>query len=99
MTYDTVFISDVHLGTNRCDVETFLKFIKNIKTKKLVLVGDIIDIACMEKYGTRWKSDHTECVHQILNLAKKEQKLFMFLEIMKDKYVDIVISNIKIFKW
>ena len=55
MTYDTVFISDVHLGTPRCNTEKFLKFLKELKTKKLVLVGDIIDIYCMEKYNTRWK--------------------------------------------
>ena len=55
MTFDTVFISDVHLGTDRCNTEKFFKFLKELKTKKLVLVGDIIDIYCMEKYNTRWK--------------------------------------------
>lgn len=71
MSYDAVFISDVHLGTERCNTEKFLKFLKEIKTKKLILVGDIIDIYCMEKYNTRWKKEHTECVHQLLNLTKK----------------------------
>ena len=47
MTYDTVFISDVHLGTPRCNTEKFFKFLKELKTKKLVLVGDIIDIYCL----------------------------------------------------
>lgn len=71
MTYDAVFVSDVHLGTTRCNTKKFYKFLKKIKTKKLVLVGDIIDIYCMEKYNTQWKKEHTEGVHQILNLAKK----------------------------
>ena len=31
MTYDTVFISDVHLGTDRCNTEKFLKFCILIK--------------------------------------------------------------------
>lgn len=79
MTYDTVFISDVHLGTRRCNAERFLKFLKELKTKKLVLVGDIIDIACMEKYNTRWTKEHTECVHQILNLAKKGTEVVYIL--------------------
>lgn len=79
MTYDTVFISDVHLGTNRCDAQRFLQFLKELKTKKLVLVGDIIDIACMEKYGTKWKSIHTECLHQILNLAKRGTEVVYIL--------------------
>ena len=71
MTYDTVFISDVHLGTERCNTQKLLKFLKELKTKKLVMVGDIIDIYCMEKYNTRWKREHTECVHALLDLCKK----------------------------
>lgn len=79
MTYDAVFISDVHLGTNRCNVNKFLNFIKNIDTKKLVFVGDIIDIHCMEKYGTQWKKCHTECVHQILKHAKSGVEVIYIL--------------------
>ena len=77
--YDTVFVSDVHLGTNRCNVKKFLKFIKELKTKKLVMVGDIIDIACMEKYNTHWTKEHTECDHQLLNLAKKGTEIIYIL--------------------
>jgi len=55
VTYDAVFVSDVHLGTTRCNVKKFNKFLKQIKTKKLIFVGDIIDIYCMEKYNTHWK--------------------------------------------
>ena len=77
--FNTVFISDLHLGTDRCNVKKLLKFLKELKTEKLVLVGDIIDIYCMERYNTRWTKEHTECVHQLFNLIKKqEQKLFMF---------------------
>lgn len=79
MNYDTVFISDTHLGTNRCNVHKFLKFLKELKTKKLVLVGDIIDIACMETYNTHWKKEHTECVHQILKLAKNGTEIVYVL--------------------
>lgn len=78
MNYDTVFISDVHLGS-RCNNQKFLKFLKNIKTKKLVLVGDIIDIYCMEKYKTLWKKIDTECVHAILDLCKKGTKVVYIL--------------------
>lgn len=79
MIYDSVFISDVHLGTERCNTEVFLKFLKQLKTKKLVLVGDIIDIACMENHGTRWKKEHTEAVHLILKLVKEGTELVYVL--------------------
>jgi UDP-2,3-diacylglucosamine pyrophosphatase LpxH len=79
MTYDAVFISDVHLGTDRCNTDKFLHFLKGLKTKKLVLVGDIIDIACLETYNTNWRREHTECVHQILNLARKGTEVIYIL--------------------
>lgn len=74
MTYDTVFISDTHLGTPRCNTDKLLKFLKELKTKKIVLVGDIIDIYCMEKYHTRWTKEHTECIHQLLKIAQKRNR-------------------------
>ena len=77
--YDTVFASDIHLGTPRCNTTKFLKFLKELKTKKLVLVGDVIDIHCMERYNTRWTKEHTECVHQLLNLAKKGTEVIYIL--------------------
>ena len=98
MTYDTVFISDVHLGTPRCNTEKFLKFLKELKTKKLVLVGDIIDIYCMEKYNTLWRKEHTECVHQILNLAKKGTEIVYIFgnhEGMIRRYTDFEHKNFK----
>jgi UDP-2,3-diacylglucosamine pyrophosphatase LpxH len=98
MSFDTVFISDVHLGTNRCNIKKFLKFIKQLKTKKLVLVGDIIDIACLETYHTHWKKDHTEALHQILNLAKNGTEIVYVLgnhEAQLRRYCDFEHKNLK----
>ena len=98
MTYDTVFISDVHLGTNRCNIKKFLQFLKQLKTKKLVLVGDIIDIACLETHHTHWKKDHTEALHQILNLAKKGTEIVYVLgnhEGQIRRYCDFEYKNFK----
>lgn len=98
MTYDTVFISDVHLGTNRCNTEKFLKFLQNLKTKKLVMVGDIIDISCMETHHTNWIKQHTECVHQILNLAKRGTEIVYILgnhEAQLRRYCDFEHKNVQ----
>jgi UDP-2,3-diacylglucosamine pyrophosphatase LpxH len=94
--YDATFISDIHLGTPRCNTQKFLKFLKELKTKKLVLVGDVIDIHCMERYNTRWTKEHTECVHQILNLAKKGTEIVYILgnhEGMLRRYCDFEHKN------
>ena len=79
MKYDTIFISDVHLGTNRCNTNKFIHFLDCIETNKLVMVGDILDIHCLEKYNTRWRKEHTIAVHKILDLAKKRTRLVYIL--------------------
>ncbi len=41
--YEAVFISDVHIGSSK-RVEAFFEFLEVLETKKLFLIGDIIDI-------------------------------------------------------
>lgn len=41
---ELVVISDVHLGTYGCHAEELLRYLKTIKTKNLILNGDIIDM-------------------------------------------------------
>lgn len=65
MIYDAVFISDLHLGTSRCNSKALLNFLTNIKTKKLILVGDVLDLQCLEK-GSRWARNHTLIIHKLL---------------------------------
>ncbi len=72
--YDATFISDTHLGTNRCDTHKFLKFLKELDTKKLVMVGDIFDIACMEHTGRDGEESILNVFIKFLILRKKEQK-------------------------
>lgn len=79
MKYDTVFISDVHLGTDRCNTQKFIRFLDSIETNKLVMVGDILDIHCLEKYNTRWKKEHTAAVHKILEFVNKGARLVYIL--------------------
>ena len=89
--YDTVFISDVHLGTDRCNTDKFLKFLNQLDTKKLVMVGDIIDIHCMEKYNTLWKTQHTKAVEKILELSRKGTEVVYILgnhDAVARKYVN-----------
>ena len=77
--YNAVFCSDIHLGTPRCNTEKFFKFLQNLSTKKLVLVGDVIDIYCMEKYNTNWSKEHTKCVHELIRLAKNGTEIIYIL--------------------
>lgn len=77
--FDTVFISDVHLGTDRCNIQKLLKFLNELNTKKLVLVGDILDVHCMEKYNTHWRKGHTKAVEKIVDICRKGTEVIYIL--------------------
>ena len=64
----TVFISDVHLGFERCNAEALLTFLDVIETETLYLVGDLIDLACASS-ALRWPRAHHEVIRRILTLA------------------------------
>lgn len=96
---DAVFISDVHLGTSRCNTKKLLKFLKELKTKKLILVGDIIDIYSMEKYGEKWTKKHTECIHAFLDLARNGTKIVYILGNHEEsfrRYTDFTFENVSV---
>jgi UDP-2,3-diacylglucosamine pyrophosphatase LpxH len=41
--YRTIWLSDFHLGTPRCQAEVLLDFLRHHQAQKLYLVGDIVD--------------------------------------------------------
>ena len=45
-TFKSVFISDLHIGSDITNYNALFKFLKEIKTQKLYLVGDIIQRNC-----------------------------------------------------
>jgi UDP-2,3-diacylglucosamine pyrophosphatase LpxH len=42
--FETVWLSDVHLGSRVCRVQLLLDFLQQIDCETLYLVGDIIDL-------------------------------------------------------
>ena len=43
--YSALFVSDAHIGSSK-RADEFLDFLDEVKTKKLFLVGDLIDVVC-----------------------------------------------------
>ncbi|MBU6206752.1 MAG: UDP-2,3-diacylglucosamine diphosphatase [Alphaproteobacteria bacterium] len=66
----TVWISDIHLGTNGCNAELLVDFLKSIECETLYLVGDIID-GWRLKRGWYWPARHNDVVRCILKMAKR----------------------------
>lgn len=76
-TYRSIFISDVHLGTNDCKADLLLNFLDTNKCEQLFLVGDIIDGWRVQQNKFRWKKSHTDIIRKILKLSKKTKVVYI----------------------
>jgi UDP-2,3-diacylglucosamine pyrophosphatase LpxH len=68
--YRAVFISDIHLGTQGCQAEALLAFLKAHPSDNLYLVGDIID-GWQLRRKWYWPQSHNDVVQKILRSARK----------------------------
>jgi len=69
--YNSVFISDLHLGTRGCKSEELLKFLQSFECENLYLVGDIIDFWKL-KSGIFWPKQHNKIIKKFFKLANHE---------------------------
>ena len=72
ITYKSLFISDVHLGTKGCQADKLLEFFKYSRSENLYLVGDIID-GWRFKRGKSWNEEATNIIQILLRKAKKSK--------------------------
>ena len=68
--YRAVFISDIHLGTQGCQAEALLAFLKVHQSDYLYLVGDIID-GWQLRRKWYWPQSHNDVVQKLLRSARK----------------------------
>ena len=62
--YRSVWISDVHLGTEDCKAGALLAFLANFRAEHIYLVGDFIDVSRLENRWY-WPRSHAEVVDAI----------------------------------
>ena len=70
MEFQSIFISDIHLGSKGCKAEYLDCFLKYNTAKRLYLIGDIIDGWKIQQNKWIWKQSHTNVVRRILNFTK-----------------------------
>ena len=73
ITYKSLFISDVHLGTKGCQADKLLEFFKFSRSENLYLVGDMIDVWAMQK-TFYWPQQHNDVIQKILRKARHGTK-------------------------
>lgn len=66
----TLFLSDIHLGFHGCQSKQLLTLLKELRTEKIVLLGDIIDFWAL-KGSWYWPKQHTEVIEVLLKKARK----------------------------
>ena len=69
-----MFISDIHLGTKKCQAEKLLEVFKNYEFEQLVIVGDFIDLTSLKR-KFYWNESHSTVIQKILRFSRKGVKV------------------------
>lgn len=95
--YKTLFISDIHLGTNVAQADKLVEFLKDNHFEKIYLVGDIIDMIAMKR-KFYWKKKHNKSVQELLRLSKKSEVVYIIgnHDIYLESFVNERFGNILI---
>jgi UDP-2,3-diacylglucosamine pyrophosphatase LpxH len=66
--FRSIFVSDVHLGTRDCRADYLLDFLRSVRTQRVYLVGDIIDLEALQR-TPYWPAAHSQVLAELLDLA------------------------------
>lgn len=98
MSYKTIIISDLHLGSKASRSEDIFKFLDENKTYNLILNGDIIDGWALKR-GSRWTEKDNKVLRKILKIAEKGTNVVWLRgnhdEFLLD-YLNLTMGNITI---
>ena len=70
----TLFISDVHLGTKKCQADKLLEVFRTVEFENLIIVGDFIDLTSLKR-KFYWKEEHSTVIQKILRMSRKGTKI------------------------
>ena len=86
LSYRTIILSDIHLGTADSKVEEVTHFLKHTRAAKLILNGDIIDAWAIRR-GHKWTREHTKCVRRLLKIAQRHDAEVIYLRGNHDDFL------------
>lgn len=72
---NTLFLSDVHFGTSRCNAKKLYQLLCKINPNRLILVGDILDIWLWEKGKIKWDKWHTKVFEYFVKFLSKGKEV------------------------
>jgi UDP-2,3-diacylglucosamine pyrophosphatase LpxH/glycosyltransferase involved in cell wall biosynthesis len=97
----TVFLSDIHLGTEDSKALEVVHFLKHLQCEKLVLNGDIIDGWALKR-GGRWRGRHSRVIRKILKMMEKDHTEVIYLrgnhDDILERFLPLAFGRLKIAK-
>ncbi len=78
VSFRTIFLSDLHLGTPDSKAAEVVDFLKQIRCEKLVLNGDIIDGWALRR-GGKWLPRHSRVIRKILKMTERDRTEVIYL--------------------
>jgi len=76
--YETVILSDLHLGTPDARAKDATTFLESLTCRRLILNGDIIDGWALRRGGA-WKQSHTGFIRCVLRKMEEEGTEVIYL--------------------
>ncbi len=99
--FKSLFISDVHLGTEEAKTNELIDLLKRTTCETIYLNGDIIDVWAL-KQGQKWTSRHTRVIRVLLKKMEKENTQIIYLRGNHDdvlsNFLPISLENLSIKK-
>lgn len=98
MSYKTIVMSDLHLGSKSCRANDIVNFLEKNECYNLILNGDIIDGWSLKR-GSKWKDEHTKVLRKILKMSEKGTNVIWIRGNHDDfiePYLNMVIGNVTI---
>lgn len=98
MKYNTVILSDLHLGSKASRRDDIIKFLDNVKTNTLILNGDIIDGWALKR-GSKWTKKDTKIIRKLLKMSETDTEVIWLRgnhdEFVKD-FIPMTLGDIRI---
>lgn len=83
----TLFLSDIHLGTDDSKAREVIDVLKHVRCQRIVLNGDIIDGWALKR-GKKWRSIHTRVIRVLLKKMEKEKTEIVYLRGNHDDFME-----------
>ena len=83
----TLFLSDIHLGTDDSKAREVIEVLKHVVCERIILNGDIIDGWALKR-GKKWRNIHTRVIRTLLKKMEKEEVEIVYLRGNHDDFME-----------